>query len=361
MYKRGNIWWISYWGHETGGSPLRESMGPHGTRELAEKVLFEKIMAIRGGQHVSGNPTVRDLFPALLADYENKERRSIDDARTRWTRHLEPFFGDTRAQAITSDQIQRYIDRRKEESASAATINRERALLLRAYKLGTRSRPPKVTFVPDFPKLREAAPRAGFIDESQADKIAHHCAMHAPWLRALFALLFEWGLRIGEAINLRVSQLDITTRILHLDTGTTKSGEGREVMLTAATFELVRACCAGRRPEDHIFTRNGERIRDFRRTWEKVTAAAGCAGLLVHDLRRSAVRRMIQRGIPQHVAMKISGHKTEQVFRRYAIVATGDLRDAAIKMERPPQHTHDTQSRSGERDGVAENAINVIN
>jgi len=72
---------------------------------------------------------------------------------------------------------------------------------------------------------------------------------------------------------------------------------------------------------------------DFRARWETLTADAGCLGLLVHDLRRSAVRNTVRRGVPETVAMKISGHKTRAVFDRYNVTSETDLAEAAPKIE----------------------------
>lgn len=74
-------------------------------------------------------------------------------------------------------------------------------------------------------------------------------------------------------------------------------------------------------------------VRDFRHAWDAVTKAAGVPGLLFHDFRRSAVRNMIRRGVPQKTAREISGHKTDAVFSRYNITSEQDIRDAARKIE----------------------------
>jgi integrase len=70
----------------------------------------------------------------------------------------------------------------------------------------------------------------------------------------------------------------------------------------------------------HVFHRNGVPIGDFRKSWASACGKSGLTGRLFHDLRRTASRNMIAAGVPQVVAMKITGHRTDSVFRRYAIV-----------------------------------------
>ena len=82
----------------------------------------------------------------------------------------------------------------------------------------------------------------------------------------------------------------------------------------------------------HVFHRKGKRIKSLRKSWADACTAAGFPGKLLHDLRRSAVRNMERAGLSRSVAMQLTGHKTEAVYRRYAITSEADLREGVERL-----------------------------
>jgi hypothetical protein len=138
-----------------------------------------------------------------------------------------------------------------------------------------------------------------------------------------------------------------TPSTLRLEPGTTKNDDGRLVHLTREVQALLqdqleRVDALQRklgRIVPYLFPylsgkrRAGQRRRDFRKAWTAACSAVGLAGRLRHDFRRRAVRNLERAGVPRSQAMKITGHRTEAVYRRYAIVSEADVREAVQKLD----------------------------
>jgi integrase len=75
-------------------------------------------------------------------------------------------------------------------------------------------------------------------------------------------------------------------------------------------------------------------LHSFRKAWKTACRNAGLAGRIPHDFRRTAVRNLERAGVPRSTAMKMVGHKTESIYRRYAIVDEAMLREGAEKLAR---------------------------
>jgi integrase len=170
------------------------------------------------------------------------------------------------------------------------------------------------------------------------------------------------GWRINsEVLPLQWRQVDLRVGEVRLDPGTTKNREGRVFYLTPELHQLLKEQRAAaddiQRQKKmivrHVFfhrsvtkagilghwTGHGISEHGFYHAWRQARTAAGCPGSIPHDFRRTAIRNMVRAGIPERVAMKLSGHKTRSVFDRYNVVSDGDLRDAASRLGHTGGHT----------------------
>ncbi len=330
IYKRGSVWWIKYYQN---GKPLREST--KSKKEADAKRLLKK----REGEISEGKPPgiyfdkirFEELAEDLLLDYQVNGLKTWDKVEMMIRRHIGPFFHDMRAVNITTSRIEKYIAHRQAEDAANATINRELSALKRMFSLGSRRTPAKVNRVPYIPMLKEDNVRKGFFEHHEFEALRKVLPEH---LKGFLTFGYKTGWRVSEIKDLTWDHLDLQQGIVRLEAGETKNTEGRTVYLDDELKAIMSDQFVNRRLGcPYVFHLDGHKIKYFRKSWHTACKKVRIKGKLFHDLRRTAVRNMVRSGIPERVAMMISGHKTRAVFDRYNIVSPEDLKQAAAKQE----------------------------
>ncbi len=325
--KHSRFWRVKF---SVDGRVINLSADTESRREALDVLKAKMLKYSTGIAADSRKTTVKDVSEGMLQTWRmlDKNPASIEWADRCW-RHLLAFFGNMKADAVSSAALRRYAEFRRKEKVSNSTINRELAVMQSGYTIAYGETPRRVAQKLSFSRLAEPKPRQGFIEQAQYLKIAAGCK--ELFMRTMLALAYTFGFRKGELLSLRVSDVDLFGGTVRLRTS--KNGEPRQINLTAETRNLLAACIAGKSGVEPVFTRGSKAVRYFGRSWDIIAATAGCPGLLFHDLRRSAVRNLVRSGVTEHVAMKITGHKTRSVFLRYDIVDERDLIDAAKKIE----------------------------
>ena len=328
IFKRGSIYWIAYY-HR--GQEYRESAESE-SESAAKKLLKKRIGEVAQGRLRGANQdrlTFDDLAQALLADYQINGRRSLRSARLSIS-HLRKFFGFDRAVDITTDRIKAYAADRQKAKAANASINRELAALKRMFSLAVQDG--RLSHSPYIPTLEEDNARQGFVDHGSFVSLR---ANLSEYLRDPITFLYLSGWRLGEMKALEWRDVDLAGKVVHLRPEISKNKDGRLLPLSGELLEIIDRARAKRRPNCvFVFQRDGEHIGDFRKAWSRACTAAGLHPILVHDLRRTAVRNMVRAGIADRVAMTLSGHKTRSVFDRYNIVSESDLAKASHMLQR---------------------------
>lgn len=351
VFKRNRTWWIKFYQN---GKPIRESS------RSTRKSDAERLLKLREGAVAKGEPislraeriTVDELLDDVVLDYE-ANGKSVERVRLS-ARTLKRFFGGMRASSVTTAHVNAYITKRRGMTTrrggtpAAGTINRELSLLKRAYNLARTSTPPKVHQVPYVPLLRENSAREGFIGREAYIALKAALPSH---VKPILTMGYFTGMRLGEILGLRWSQVDLQRRLVRLEASDTKTRTARTIPLAEELYQGLAELKAQRDwhwPDcEWVFVRDGDDqpIKGFKKAWQTACVEVGLGkkekregkvvygGLLFHDLRRSAIRNLVRSGVPERVAMAISGHQSRSIFDRYNITSEADLEQAARSLD----------------------------
>ena len=347
LLKGCKIWYAQFY---QGGRQIRVSTG----KRVKQEALVE-LRRLMGRADQGLTPitelkkiTYGQLRAGLFASYTEKGNSSlyqtVDGEETIvGLKHLDAFVGFTPdnpgppVTALTTDYARAFAKRQLAAGLSTATINRSLACLRRMLAIAREDG--KIQSIPAIRFLKEPSPRRGFVTQQQFDILLAALPTH---LRPLVQFLYWCGCRKGEALAITWDQVNLAERMVRLESDQTKTCEARLIPLPACVVADLAA----------IQPKNGPVFdsTNLRSEWAKACVACGFGtmkrqeseggnvwyqydGLILHDLRRSAVRNMVNARTPERVAMKISGHKTRAIFDRYHIVSADDVTQAMRQIE----------------------------
>jgi integrase len=226
------------------------------------------------------------------------------------------------------------------QTHAPSTVRYEMHVLRRGFRLLERAGKAKT---PMFPTITVRNTRQGFFEDHDLADVMRHLL---PDLRPLVQFLNLTGWRVREATALTWTvNVDWPGGVVRLEPNTTKNDQGRtwpfdalhelRQLLVDQLAETKRLEMKLRRVIPWVFWRqpDGRQIKEYKRNWKTACRLAGCPGRLVHDLRRTAVRRLERAGVPRSVAKQLTGHKTDAIYDRYAITCEQDLRNGVAKLE----------------------------
>ena len=335
IFRRESIWWVDF---SFRGKRHRESSGSSRKKD-AQHLLRKRMEEMGRGRLIGPDAerlTYEDLETIIQNDYIKKERRSTErlDASLK---ALSSFFAGATALDITTDRVDAYIAFRKQQGRANSTVRNEVNALRRAIRLAYRAG--KLPSMPHIEPPSVTAVRKGFLTGPEVETIIAY--LPDP-LGAVVRFAHLTGWRKGEVLSLRWSQVDFDQGTVRLEPGATKNLEGREFPfgpLPQLQHTLEEQRLRTRELErqtgqiiPYVFHRDGRPVKNITKAWQKACGRAGVGDAWFHDLRRSAVRNLERAGVPQSTAMKLTGHLTASVYRRYAIADHEVLEEGVGKL-----------------------------
>lgn len=301
-------------------------------RTEASRIRSEAIVKAHRRGRLDGTATLGDLFDLIVEDYQRRRLRTLPQLRSRLKR-LERVAAIRTADFNKAD-LTEYILACEDAGDACATVNRDLEVLRRAFRLGEREQ--IVERVPHIEMLPEDNIRTGYLEHSDYQRLRN--CLREP-VRLMLVVAYHTGARSGAIRSLTWDQVDLEAKVIHPPPNTSNKRLGHWPIYG----DLERALWEARARRGRDFPNTpwviynqatGERYSDHRKAWASGLALAELpAGLMLHDLRRSACRNMLAAGIDESTVMRILGHKTRAMLDRYNIVNSKQIAKAGQDLE----------------------------
>jgi site-specific recombinase XerD len=250
------------------------------------------------------------------------------------------FFGKKTFAEISPLLIEKYkyvrsngISKRKMKR-SKATVNRELSALSKIFELAILERITMENPVRLVKKFKEDNERIRYFKPDEEEGLEEAIDFAPSYLKSFVLLTRHTGMRSGEALSLKIEQVDLQSRTILLTR--TKGGKSRRVPLNEIAYETVTSLIAGAEAKgtDYLFfnPRTGRPYKYLRRSFLSLMKQAGIADFKRHDLRHDAATNMVESGASLIEVRDILGHSDIRMTQRYAHAKEQGVHQAVARL-----------------------------
>lgn len=316
VFVKNGKFWISFTGTD-GQRRMEPTAAPTLTqaRAIRQAELEKAEQQRRFGRTEPTKDTFSDVVPKYL-DYQRARvtAGSYEREKGILAMHIEPHFGSMRVSQLKKRHFEDYMTKRLNSEASPASVTKElnTAKHLLSYCV-------EQELIEFNPAKGVKAPKAGplrvrYLQPAELAVLLKACPQ---WLAPIVGLLVFTGMRRGEALNLRMMDVDLASGNVTLRE--TKNGDSRIVWLN----DLARkALCAAMRPEakptDRVFKGDSITPHNVSLAFLRVCRKCSIEDFHLHDLRHTAASWMRMGGADLQDVAAVLGHRTLRMSARYA-------------------------------------------
>ena len=309
IYKRGKIWYMDYYAD---GKRYREPVGE--SKKLAEAALHKKKTQIVEGKFLDKRKEVRIRFEEFVDEYlelHSKLKKSYyTDCKIIGL--LKKTFEGKCLHEITTLDIERFKSARIKE-VSPATVNRTLAVLKSIFNRAIAWNRADHNPCKTVKLFKENNQRLRFLEQEEISKLVANCPRH---LRPIVILALNTGMRKGEILGLKWTNVDLRHDMMHLSD--TKNGEKREVpvngVVKRALTEITRH---GNFP--YVFCDEyGKPYGDIKKSFFTALKKSAILDFHFHDLRHTFASHLVMSGVDLNTVRELLGHKSLEMTLRYS-------------------------------------------
>jgi integrase len=337
MLKRSGVWWTCI---RHNGRKIQKSLETP-DRKLAKAIEAKIRTEIIEGKYyekpIGREKSFKQLMERFMKEHAPKVSAGMQRSYASSLKHLIPFFGDLNLLSISRKKISRYKVLRLDEGVRPATVNRELAMLSKAFTLALEDWEWINGNDKPFSKIsyeKENNERDRWLTDDEEKRLLGNCP---EWLREIIIFALNTGLRQGELLSLEWSRVSLFRKTILIQK--TKNGKPKTVPLNRYAMDVIEPKSekkVRRLNNDFVFvSSHGTRIdrHNLRRAFNSAIRKAEIEDFKFHDLRHCFCTKLAQRGVDIYKIAKLAGHEDIRMTQRYSHQCPESLRDGVEALE----------------------------